>query len=135
MLKASPFDSAALRDVAQGQLINARPIGSALLNPLVCSWIPPVAFARIDTPVIPIAAVPRADTLVRLARCGERVATGSSACTHYPVFKEPTRPSHRVKTEAPDSISAITPDISHDAHDVAHEAAPPVGDGAIRGTF
>jgi len=40
-----------------------------------------------------------------------------------------------VKTETPDSISGITPDISHDANDVAHEAAPPVGDGAIRGTF
>ena len=47
----------------QHNSINARPIGSALFNPFVYSWSPPVAFARTDNSSRPLAATPRADSL------------------------------------------------------------------------
>ena len=53
-VKCAALRLARFRELAQGQLFNARPIGSALFNPLVYSWYPPAALARTDNSSRPI---------------------------------------------------------------------------------
>src|SRR5262245_47670578 len=65
---------ARFRELAQGQLINARPIGSALFNPLLVSSSPPAAFVRTDNSGRPIL---RCDALTL---CLTSLAGRSTGC-------------------------------------------------------
>jgi hypothetical protein len=76
------------------QLFNARPIGSALFNPLLVRGSQPVAVARTEKPRSTDSAAPRADS--HCPASSLNCSSGSAetglvcACTHYLVFKEPT---------------------------------------------
>ena len=64
MLNSLPFDSlptalARAQKLAQGQLFNARPIGSALFNPSLLSRSLPVAVSGLTTPVDRFRNAPR----------------------------------------------------------------------------
>ena len=76
------------------QLFNARPIGSALFNPLLVRGSQPVAVARTEKLRSTDSAAPRADShcpALPLDCSSDHAETGLvCACTHYLVFKEPT---------------------------------------------
>ena len=115
MLKA--FAAAHLRALRRSgetstELFNARPIGSALFNPLLVSWSPPAAIVRTDNSGRPILRRHALTLCLLPLRTGDGLVC---ACTHYLVFKEPT-------VCAPVAPSPLEP-------------LPAVSPTAFRGTF
>jgi hypothetical protein len=144
MLNSLSIDAAAMRRLAEEQLFNARPIGSALFNPFVCrgdgrtgeitSWacLPEARTDDLVGRLLPSHAL----TLIvkRGLRPLDRVCV--CACTHYLVFKEPTA---RRSLGSPGALSG-RPTPAADS-----PAAPPLEDlssavtghslTVVRGTF
>jgi hypothetical protein len=90
MLKSSPFEpltSKGSRCEESNSLTRGRLALRCSIRCRSMSWSPPVASARTDDSGQPLAATPRAGLLSHVP-CG--TIDGLCACTHYPVFKEPT---------------------------------------------